>query len=65
MPIKKKPQLSKADDKLINLLFKRKDELLYQIENYVVLKQSWIDIDTLNQELKEVNERLNSVLNRY
>ena len=65
MLIKQKPQLSKADEKLINLLFKRKDELLYQIENYVVLKQSWINIDTLNQELKEVNERLNSVLNRY
>ena len=65
MPIKKKPQLSKEDEKLINLLFKRKDELLYQIENYVVLKQSWIDINKLNQELKEVNEKLNSVLNRY
>ena len=65
MPIKQKPQLSKEDEKLINLLFKRKDELLYQIENYVVLKQSWIDINKLNQELKEVNEKLNSVLNRY
>lgn len=65
MPIKKKPQLSKEDEKLINLLFKRKDELLYQIENYVVLRQSWIDIDRLNQELREVNEKLNSVLNRY
>ena len=65
MPIKKKPQLSKEDEKLINLLFKRKDELLYQIENYVVLKQSWIDINKLNMELKEVNEKLNSVLNRY
>lgn len=65
MPIKQKPQLSKEDEKLINLLFKRKDELLYQIENYVVLRQSWIDIDRLNQELREVNEKLNSVLNRY
>lgn len=65
MPIKQKPKLSKEDEKLTSLLFKRKDELLYQIENYVVLKQSWIDIETLNQELSEVNERLNSVLNRY
>jgi len=65
MPTKQKPQLSKEDKRLINLLFKRKDELLYQIENYVVLRQSWIDIDKLNQELKEVNEKLSSVLNRY
>ena len=49
MPIKQKKKMSKEDEKLINLLFKRKDELLYQIENYVVLRQSWIDINKLNQ----------------
>lgn len=62
---KQKPNLSKADKNYLDLLFKRKDELLYKIETYVVLKQSWINIDTLNQELNEVNQKISTVLNRY